>query len=319
MILIISSSNDLHAIAIANSINRRKRAKCAIFPVDQIAESEAISFPISGSASLSVIAQNGRRVRINPRDVSVVWWRRPLSNQALSAGHPPRTKKLIENECRSAFVGTLLAQIRGKWISPPEATNRASNKLLQLQVARQSGFLIPKTVITQSRSDVVKLAKRCGGNVIVKSIVGVDGKMLLTRPLVNPERISARAIATCPAIYQQEISGNTHIRLNAFGKNLYAAKIESNDLDWRPNLRVPVSPWKVPEKIAQNTSTLLTALNLAMGVIDLKISTTGHIYWLEINPQGQFLFLDGLTNMNLVEKFSMFLESESEQYLSRSS
>jgi hypothetical protein len=36
---------------------------------------------------------------------------------------------------------------------------------------------------------------------------------------------------------------------------------------------------------------VLDCLGLEMGNIDLKESPSGEIVWLEVNPQGQFLFL----------------------------
>ena len=43
-----------------------------------------------------------------------------------------------------------------------------------------------------------------------------------------------------------------------------------------------------------------------MGVFDLKMDPSGVPVFLELNPQGQFLFVEGLTGMDLIGAFSGF-------------
>jgi hypothetical protein len=93
---------------------------------------------------------------------------------------------------------------------------------------------------------------------------------------------------------------------------MYAALIETEVLDWRPDLRVPISSWPVPEDIGQRVGTVLRRLGLRMGVVDLKLTPKGEPVWLEVNPQGQFLFLEPLTGEPLTEHFADFLLSAAE-------
>jgi hypothetical protein len=43
-----------------------------------------------------------------------------------------------------------------------------------------------------------------------------------------------------------------------------------------------------------------------MGIVDLKVTPSGEAVWLEVNPQGQFLFLEGLTGEPLTEHFAEY-------------
>ncbi len=47
-----------------------------------------------------------------------------------------------------------------------------------------------------------------------------------------------------------------------------------------------------------------------MGVFDLKVAPDGEPVWLEINPQGQFLFVEGMCGLPLTAAFCRFLASE---------
>ena len=62
--------------------------------------------------------------------------------------------RLINNDCRGAVNGILQAFFRGVWISSPEATDRASDKIYQLAVALENGFRVPETLIAQSQAEV---------------------------------------------------------------------------------------------------------------------------------------------------------------------
>lgn len=90
---------------------------------------------------------------------------------------------------------------------------------------------------------------------------------------------------------------------------MYAALIATTALDWRPDLNVPISPWPVPDGIRRRVGTVLRQLGLRMGIVDLKLTPEGEPVWLEVNPQGQFLFLEPLTGEPLTEHFADFLLS----------
>jgi hypothetical protein len=62
--------------------------------------------------------------------------------------------------------------------------------------------------------------------------------------------------------------------------------------------------------IERKLGDVLGRLGLRMGVADLKITPAGDPVWLELNPQGQFLFLEGLTGLDLTGAFADFLRDE---------
>jgi hypothetical protein len=54
----------------------------------------------------------------------------------------------------------------------------------------------------------------------------------------------------------------------------------------------------------------MRTLDLRMGVFDLKLTPGGELVWLEINPQGQFLFIEGLSELKLTDLLADFLARE---------
>ena len=63
-------------------------------------------------------------------------------------------------------------------------------------------------------------------------------------------------------------------------------------------------------KLCSLCTAFLELLDLRMGVVDLKLDPDGRPVWLELNPQGQFLFVQGLTGLDLTAGFADFLCEE---------
>ena len=56
-----------------------------------------------------------------------------------------------------------------------------------------------------------------------------------------------------------------------------------------------------------------------MGIFDLNYDGEGQPLRLEVNPQGQFLFMEGLARVRLTEHFGAFLDAECRHATSRRS
>jgi len=58
---------------------------------------------------------------------------------------------------------------------------------------------------------------------------------------------------------------------------------------------------------------VLDHLGLKTGVFDLKLDRDGNPVWLEINPQGQFLFAEALSGEDLGTAMADFLHREAQE------
>jgi hypothetical protein len=248
----------MHALAIRREFERRDRRDCWLFPVDKIWISKSVFFKLERGKQPEF--RFGENDKLGISDLKVVWWRRPIAAQVTTRKLKRVEQTLVDEQCRSAYWGTLAAEFKGVWISNPEATSRASSKILQLAVARSAGFRIPKTLISQSKQEVVSFYEECDGQVIVKPLTGIKSPMLLTRKLSDPKQFSDDAFSACPSIFQELISGHRHLRLNCFGDRSFAAIIESEDLDWRPKLDGPVYKFDTPKLVLDRARFVMRSL-----------------------------------------------------------
>jgi glutathione synthase/RimK-type ligase-like ATP-grasp enzyme len=305
MIIIVTVAQDLHALAVQERIRASSSLDCHIIECDTVAQRASLTYSIGYFSPDSVLTSENQPIRVS--NATVLWLRtvrskqilrRPVENEIAAA--------IISNDSRGALLGLLATHFNGKWISTPEATSRASDKIVQLAAAHTSGFRIPRTLVSQSQKDVLEFYEACGGEVIVKTVIGAAGPLLETKRL-DPSGFDEESFAAAPAIYQEYIKGTDHLRLNCFGNQSYAARIRTSDLDWRVNLNVPIESYPVSLDLHKRVRGVLDLLGLEMGIVDLKLTPEDQPVWLEVNPQGQFLFLDALTGLNLAEKFAAYL------------
>jgi hypothetical protein len=276
---------------------------------NRLSGSGALTWSNTKGFHAAVADRHGNKIVV--RDLHALWWRRVGHPQVL----PPDAFDaaqidLIDNDCRVALGGSLLNEFRGTWVSHPIKTQLAENKLLQLRTAEEAGFRVPRTLVSQDPESIRRFCRRLHGNVIVKPVRGTTRAPLFTQMLRADHLQQDENLRIAPAMYQELISGTRHLRVNAFGDEVYGFAIDSPDLDWRGNLDVPVTEVAIEPTVADRIRTVLRRLGLRMGIVDLKLTPDGQPVWLEINPQGQFLFNEGLCGSPLTSHFARFLYAE---------
>jgi glutathione synthase/RimK-type ligase-like ATP-grasp enzyme len=248
---------------------------------------------------------------IGAGDLDAIWWRRVGASQPLPEHLADEGQiDLINNDCRAALLGVLLAEFGGAWISDPMATTRAENKLLQLQTAALVGLSVPPTLVSQNPEEIRCFCAARDNRVIVKPVLGTGKVPIITTELRQEHLLSDQSMSLCPAIYQERVDGEAHLRVCCFGNAVYALVLHSQELDWRPNLDIPVERFNMPGDLTEKLQEVLRLLGLKMGIFDLKLSPDGEPWWLEVNPQGQFLFLEGLSGVELTSAFADYLQRE---------
>ncbi|MGC5224949.1 hypothetical protein ACPW96_20480 [Micromonospora sp. DT81.3] len=282
----------------------KRGQRAYLLPSDEISNTRLTSL-LSGDAHFCI---GDERVVVD--EISTIWWRRPsLAQTVLQERHGDVQDDYINSNSKVTLRSTLVNHFNGRWISAPDATERASDKLFQLRCASQCGLRVPDTLISCDPVAVQRFYDFHDRNVIVKAPHNTGRRFLATREF-HVEDVTNEQLAVVPSMYQERIPGTRHLRVNCFGTNIRTASIDTEELDWRPNINVPVTPYTLGPDVQKQLLLLLETLGLAMGIMDLKITPDGELVWFEVNPQGQFLFLEPLTHQGLLDLFTTFLLSE---------
>lgn len=307
MIGIASFEQDLHGRIVYDML-LRKGVNVEYIPVDALSHTGLMHWDLDSDQS-RVPTLSGF---VDISDLSVLWWRRSwnhISPQEEESKPNRDEYELAKNDTRSALEWILLDKFQGLWVSNPSAQRLAANKLLQLRIARQCGLRVPKTIISQVPKKIIEFSESCNDSCVIKPVTGTNRKLTFARQVNKSDLVGQdRILEYSPCFYQEPVNGDKHYRVLAIGDRIHASLIEANSLDWRDGLDCSFSPVDLPARLCDQLYSFLKLLCLQMGVFDLKVSQeTSEPVFLECNPQGQFLFVEGLSGQPLAESMSSFL------------
>lgn len=261
----------------------------------------------------------GRRARsLDFGRIRSLWYRRPtdLSPPFRSVGADVR--RFIASNRRAVLYGWL-DQLACPWLpGRPGVEDRAANKTYQLSLASELGFRTPTTRITTSPEALVDLYSRFPQGIVVKPLVPLfnaerNAVQMFTR-LVNRRELRGYISSLhAPMIVQERIPKRFDIRVTVVGDKVFTASIDSQSrnrtaVDFRhdiPQLRHEAH--RLPASEAQRCVRLVRRLGLCFGAIDLILTPTGRYVFLEINPNGQWLWIEEQTGLPLAEAVASLL------------
>lgn len=226
-------------------------------------------------------------------------------------------------ENRSALIGGLIGH-ETRWMSHPGAIWKAEFKPYQLQVAAQIGLDVPKTLISNRPESIREfyqrhrpiIAKPVRSGYVVKS--GVEYAVFTTR-LEDEVMNDLSDAELSPTIYQELLPKTYDIRVTIVGRKLFAVSIDSQSdpdavIDWRKteNPLLPHAPIELPELLQRSLLELMSRLSLAYGAIDLVRTPDGRYVFLEINPNGQWLWIDEMLSLGISHSIAEWLSEEAQ-------
>lgn len=240
--------------------------------------------------------------------VGSAYFRRPLPPHVNPDGLSQASITYIREEW-SYLLRSLYFELGNKWFNHPNSVILAEDKPRQIRLARELGFSVPETVITND-VDSLKLLF-ANGDVIAKplkqSLLEEDrgpGSVIYTTKINSIGEIDAKNLRVAPVIFQRRIDKRFDLRVTIVESNVFTVAINSQKFkttqtDWRhgsvTNLEHEV--FELPEQVAQKCVEILYRLNLRYGAIDLVLDTSGDFWFLECNPNGQWAWIESRTGL----------------------
>lgn len=195
------------------------------------------------------------------------------------------------------------------WLNAPYRILRASNKAEQLVIATLMGFKIPETYIGTNPKKLSSFYRKCSGEMIAKAVkhgFNFDGdraRVAATQKIDEKTMCSLEDYATIPMIFQKQISKMYDVRVTVVGDIVFSTAIRSQDyeetaVDWRLSdcYKIALRQDKInlPESIKSMCVGITKKFNLRYSAIDLILGKDGTYYFLELNPNGQWAWLEQL-------------------------
>jgi glutathione synthase/RimK-type ligase-like ATP-grasp enzyme len=299
-VLIVGQEDDLHVRAVTEAIERRGGESALLDPYRTGEEASRLAYGFAGGER-SAAVRAGRRW-IDLRDVGAVWWRmKLLSGVSLITAGPAAQSDFVLREWRSALDSLDAFTPNAAWVNPRAADQSARHKPLQLACAQELGLAVPDTLVSNDPPAVAALM-RSGGEHIYKVLTWyfeVPDRMVFTS-LVDETAVrdDPAAVATAPGIYQARIAKRHEIRATVVGERVFAVRVESQasdrtELDWRRDqYGVAYHAARLDPELDATLVAMNERLGLAFGAYDLIVTPAGEPVFLEVNPMGQWLWLE---------------------------
>ena len=294
----------------------------------------------------STVSHDDRKV--DTREVTSVW-NRNVGGFLLPDGLTTQEQSFSRTECM-ALVGSMYAALKCSWINPVYGEHLSGPKPFQLDVARNVGLSVPRTLVTndpiaatefvQSNTKTLfkvvsgvshiteppnskQLQSTYAGNFPVPAAPATQSHRSNKLPfatILTSERLEKIGnIVGCPVVFQQYTEKYVELRITIVGNRIFAAEIHSQEfeetkIDFRhmsfaaEHKVVPThKPHALPDEINDKLLSLMKQLGLVFGGVDMILTPEGEYVFLEVNPSGQWNWIEKLTGMKITEALADIL------------
>ncbi|MEL6536501.1 MAG: MvdC/MvdD family ATP grasp protein [Bacteroidota bacterium] len=255
-------------------------------------------------------ALHQRGVTHDLSDLTAIWYRRQRLGEGLAKRIEQKYWSSARQEADYSFQGFMLSQT-SFILDPVWRVKAAGSKQLQLQLAHQLGLNIPETLIsndpqqmrgfyqaqtTESREVITKMQASF-------AIMEQGKETVVFTNVLQPEHLEdSESLTLCPMQFQTKEEKAVELRVTVVGTQIFAWEIDSQSSeaakhDWRRDGANMLDQWKphaLPQPVADALLKLMDALMLNYGAADFIVTPEGKYVFLEVNPSGEFFWLDRL-------------------------
>ncbi|MFJ7085938.1 MvdC/MvdD family ATP grasp protein [Streptomyces griseus] len=324
-ILIVTARWDTTAYAAAEILRRNGRESAFFYPEDIPQRAQIESVFRQGAWSNKLHTEDGL---IDLDDIKAVWWRKPYvprPSPELSRVQFPYARRESDYAVKGLWE-LLLHKPDVYWMSNPHNIRRAGNKMIQMVRAAAHGLVSPKTIITNDPEDVRAFYEETSQRMVFKSMTGpfllpgeVEEKYIsetfvpglpLVRPFTEEDMKQVDSVRQSACMFQELVEKDHELRVTVFEDQIFTCRIESqrNDLtryDWRRQDSVPLATaGELPDSVANACLELMKEFGLRYGAFDFIVTPEGEHVFLEVNPNGQWLFVqEWVPQLRLMQAF----------------
>lgn len=281
-----------------------------------------LGWPEEQQASVALGGQTSVTLGMHRLDPGDVVWMRRLQPAALHPNVCEADRKFAEEEYRWFHYSLmyLLERLPVTCINKYSASRLINNKSVQILLAETCGLKVPQTSMTNSPATVKSFLEQCREQAICKAFFPHvwqkdSGAMAVTETFpVRATMLPADEVLTySPGIYQQMVVKQFDVRMVLMGRSIYSFAVRNpkGALDWRQDAcqgLVQVENVETPAEVEAGVLEFAKQSGIVFGSFDFAVDQAGQWWFLEVNEQGQFLWLEEFNpTARLMQRFMAFL------------
>jgi glutathione synthase/RimK-type ligase-like ATP-grasp enzyme len=321
-LLVLTSPQDDSASVVIELLSKRKIDVLRFDPAD-LGRCAQLSVRLSGTRKRTTLTTVSGAFDLE--DISCVWTRRPGKPGAGALNAESSPFQAYAHDELAHVADDTFGNLAAAWIpASPEDIKRADSKLRQLALASRLGFTTPDTLVTMSGGELTEFYRAHDGRILDKlpgpifyrtmSRLGQPfvryAQLVTTRDLVHGHRLE-----TCPSLFQPYVDKRSEVRVTVAGERALAVEIDSqatahSATDWRryDNDHLVYRPHDLPSAVREGCIALVRGLSLRFGAIDLIVTPDGEYVFLEVNPNGQWLWLEHASGVPISSAIADLIE-----------
>lgn len=247
-------------------------------------------------------------------------WNRRIAEPEIPATVPRDLTEVVATETARTWEGLLFVH-EGRVINRPQANFSANNKIDQLSFVKKYGgeIKIPETILTndpQVLRNFYKEKERVCHKLQKAALVKRGDQCLTTYTnLVSQENLElADLVEVHPNLFQTYMPKKYELRVTAmrnkvigiaiFSQNSEKSKIDFRRYDFQ---NVAYERVDLPESMTTFCKNMLEHYGLFFGEFDFILTPAREYVFLELNPNGQWLWLQLQSGYNLTKDIALEL------------
>lgn len=311
-VLILTNKDDITVDFVVRELKQRKINYYRLNTED-IPSIVSINFDINNNEYK--LLDRIKNIEINLLDFDSVYFRRPsISDLSHIEGVNDSEIYYLRSELAFVLEG-IYKVLRDKyWLNNVYNIREAENKIYQLEMAKDIGFNIPRAVISNNIEMVKYIKNTYDNDLIIKPIKSgnmKDGdieKAIFTTKISEEQFDNIERIESFPIFMESNVHKIVDLRCTVVGNEVFVAEIHSqieneSKIDWRRGKKVLEHREHVlPNNIKKMCIELTQKLNLNYSAIDMILDENNDYVFLEINPNGQWAWIENKLQFPISKK-----------------
>jgi glutathione synthase/RimK-type ligase-like ATP-grasp enzyme len=325
IILIIASSNDIHADRICSELSSLNANYLRIYPDSLYPDQYQITFTSNYKEPSALTIDH---IKIIPSSIHSILCRDFSLPEC--PDDAPITEHLRYAESNSALHGFFRTLEDHYWMNPPWCDEMADNKLYQQHCAHQEGFKIPQSLTTNNPETFIQFYNNCNHDVIIKQLSEIslidDSELLsqtdetqpgkaygfYTNKINNSFLDKIEDIKYAPCLFQKHIHKQADIRTTYIDGEVFSAKInsqihEKTKTDFRHIVNLPLEKYSLPKTLHALLRSLLERWGIRFAACDFILTENDELIFIEANVAGNWLWIEETLKLEITKSIANHL------------
>jgi hypothetical protein len=302
MIAIVADSRDEHRLRLGAELERRG-VRVAGFAPGEFPACLTLSMRPAAQSEALVSTPGGEVVDLRRLDGAFIRHSADPKPGAWSSD-PAFHAWTVEES--AAAIDALLLLLPIRFVpAAPSGVRIAHAKPLQIARAAACGLSVPRTLVTNDAAAFASFFEETRGEVVSKTLaarrIDVEGepRFAFTHAVRRRDLTNLHALRNGPVLLQEKVPKLRELRITIVGEEVFAGEVDSQAAaatrdDWRRMAEPPLE-WQrheLPRSVREALSRLMVSLGLSFGCIDMILTPGGEHVFLEVNPLGDWLFIE---------------------------